>query len=516
MERRERINQHALAARVAERLAGPTEAILGFQDLILIELRRSGPSDAIEDAEKVMTAARSLNGMILGLISNDGDRSLAEVNDATLRHDLRTPVNAILGYSELMLEEFDSELGATIQKDIATVVEECRHLLNQLEGLFDFFHGYLGTGAVVEADTGIAEGLHRTLAVNSGLPARSNGQILVVDDIEANRELLRRNLMLRGHSVTAVGSAKDALALLETTVFEIVLIDILMPDMNGIELLARLKADPRWSDMALLIVSGLKDVKAVVRCIEGGATDYLQKPIDPVLLYARVESCLEHVRWRVRERQFVKQIEFEKSRADTLLMSMLPEMVIKRIGVGETVIADRFEGVTVVFADIVDFTPLVARSEPAELVSQLHMLFSTFDDLADLHGIEKIKTIGDAYMAVAGVPVWQPDHAERALDFARNLIATMATGFGDFAPLKIRIGLSSGPVIAGLIGRKRSVYDVWGETVNLASRLESSGQAGRIQISQATVNALGGTVPGAEVQDRVIKGVGLIRTFMID
>ncbi len=268
--------------------------------------------------------------------------------------------------------------------------------------------------------------------------------------------------------------------------------------------------------MAVVMVSGLKDVQAVVKCIKAGAADYLQKPVDPVLLHARVESCLENVRWRERERRFLEDIEFEKSRADRLLLSMLPDMIIRRLASGETIIADRFEAATIIFADIVDFTRLVARTEPSALVGHLHDLFSKFDDLADHHGVEKIKTIGDAYMAVAGVPQPRRDHAACVLDFARDLVKLRTTSFGSTEPLKIRIGVSSGPVIAGLIGRKRFVYDVWGETVNLASRLESLGQPGRIHMSEATMNLLLNPPEQTIGSDRMIKGVGRVRTFLVD
>ena len=177
-------------------------------------------------------------------------------------------------------------------------------------------------------------------------------------------------------------------------------------------------------------------------------------------------------------------------------------------------IADRFEAATIIFADIVDFTPLVARTEPATLVGHLHELFSRMDALADRHGVEKIKTIGDAYMAVVGVPQACADHADRALAFARDLIALQSAAFGTGEPLKIRVGMCSGPVIAGLIGQKRFVYDVWGETVNLASRLESSGVAGRIHISRATLGSLA-TRPAGAAMNKNIKGVGNVETFLI-
>lgn len=232
--------------------------------------------------------------------------------------------------------------------------------------------------------------LSNTSAANRGIA----GNILVINDIEANRELLRGNLKNRGHIVAAPASGREALALLETSDFEVALVDFLMPDMNGIDLLGRLKQNPRLRNMAVVMVIGFKDIQAVVTRIEAGADDYLQKPVDPVLLFAGVESCLEQVRWRARERQFLSEIEFEKASADKLLLSMLPEMVIKCLATGENVIADGFDTATIILADIVNFKPMVACTDPTKLVDLLHELFSAFDTLADQDGIEKIKTAG--------------------------------------------------------------------------------------------------------------------------
>ncbi len=509
-------NQTALQTRIVQRLAGPAESILGFQTLIVNALRRAGATDSLEDATTVLKAAQSLNKMINTLLSPEGQAAFATSDDATLRHDLRTPINAILGYSELILEEASGQIDPLIETDIRTVVTECGRVLEQLEGLVDFSRGDMDAIGVDEADADIAAALAQTLSHKAATADSPGGRILVIDDIEANRELMRRNLENRGHFATTAGSARAALDLLETRDFDVALVDILMPDMNGIDLLARLKSSPRWRNIAVVMVTGLKDIDVVVKCISAGAEDYLQKPVDPVLLFARVESCLEQVRWKTRERQFLAQIEFEKARADNLLLSMLPETVISRLAAGESVIADRFDAATIIFADIVDFTPMVARTDPVKLVSLLHDLFSAFDTLADQFGIEKIKTVGDAYMAVAGVPERQHDHADRALAFSRGLIKVMSEDFGADIPLELRIGLNSGPVIAGLIGRKRFVYDVWGETVNLASRLESSGHKGRIQISQATLRALAHPRPGTTVKSSLIKGVGRIETHLLD
>ena len=431
---------------------------------------------------------------------------------AVLRHELRTPINAILGYSELLLEDFSDDLTPEIVTDMNTVVAECSTFLSQVDGLLDVSRGHLDTQSL-EADVGIAAALERTLT-NTHPDQVEAGRILVIDDVPANRDLLRRHLIRRGHTVEAVGTAAAALELLQETSFEVLLVDVLMPDMNGIELLAHMKTDVALRDIPVIMISGLKENAMVVRCIAAGAEDYLQKPVDPHLLHSRIGTCLERVRWRDQEKRYLDQIEYERDRADALLQNMLPTQIIERLQRGEKVIADRVDNCTVLFADIVDFTVRVGEVDPPELLRQLAGIFSMFDDLADHHGVEKIKTIGDAYMAVAGIPEHCEDHAARGLALGRDMIHAMEDGAGH--GLSIRIGLHSGPVIAGLIGRKRFVYDVWGQAVNIASRLETSSQPGNIHMSAVTYSELKTQLGPREPQIKALKGIGQFETYLID
>jgi class 3 adenylate cyclase len=182
----------------------------------------------------------------------------------------------------------------------------------------------------------------------------------------------------------------------------------------------------------------------------------------------------------------------EKNREnESLLLNILPGPIAERLKEGEQRIVDSFPCVTVLFADIVGFTVLSGRESPGEVVAMLNDLFSHFDALAAEHGVEKIKTIGDAYMAVAGLPVSCDDHARRMVEMARGMLLeirrhSQETGM----PLSIRIGINSGPVVAGVIGRSKFIYDLWGDTVNVASRMESHGVPDRVQVTQPVYEAL--------------------------
>jgi guanylate cyclase len=183
----------------------------------------------------------------------------------------------------------------------------------------------------------------------------------------------------------------------------------------------------------------------------------------------------------------------EQARAETLLLNILPRSIADKLKVESQTIADQFSEASILFADVVDFTPLSEGLAPAQVVELLDHLFSHFDTLAERYGLEKIKTIGDCYMVAAGVPTPRPDHARALTLMALDMIEAMRSSddVGHLG-LELRIGINSGPVVAGVIGRKRFLYDLWGDAVNTASRMESQGTPGRIQVTRATYEILAG------------------------
>lgn len=206
----------------------------------------------------------------------------------------------------------------------------------------------------------------------------------------------------------------------------------------------------------------------------------------------------------------------ERARSERLLLNILPASIAERLKASDAVIADHSDEVTVLFADIVDFTPLSARKTPQALVELLNRVFTAFDALAETHGLEKIKTIGDAYMAVAGIPERRADHAQAAARMAQGMleaIGRMAADTGE--ALSVRIGLHSGPVVAGVIGRKKFIYDLWGDTVNTASRMESYGVPGVVQCSEATAALLGSEFTLSARDPVEVAGKGEMHTFLL-
>jgi len=219
----------------------------------------------------------------------------------------------------------------------------------------------------------------------------------------------------------------------------------------------------------------------------------------------------------VRQREeALADLRIEQDRAESLLLNILPRSIADKLKADTATIADQFAAASILFADVVDFTPLSDRLQPAEVVGILDHLFTHFDLLAERYEVEKIKTIGDCYMVAAGVPTPRPDHARVMALIALDMRDAMHAedGVGHLG-LEIRIGINSGPVVAGVIGRKRFLYDLWGDAVNMASRMESQGTSGQIQVTQATYELLKdefeleprGTVP--------IKGKGDVETWYL-
>ena len=366
--------------------------------------------------------------------------------------------------------------------DIARIMAAADQLLGQIDNLFDL----TDTRNLEPSSKSPPAGISRDVVgeimrsiqpiTPKHKPNSLSGRILVVDDTEANRDLLARRLRRQGHTVATVDGGISALEAVAKSQFDLVLLDLMMPDINGLEVLKRLKANPVDQHIPVMMISALDEIDSIVRCIEAGAEDYVPKPFDPVLLGARIGASLERKRLRDRELAFIDELRVEKGKTEALLLNILPGTIVNRIRNGDVAIADSFPDATILFADLVDFTTLAGKSSPARIVDLLNTLFSAFDALAkELEELEKIKTIGDAYMVAGGIPEERPGHAHAVADMALGMIdAVLETGrrFGE--TLEARIGIHSGEVVAGLIGQHRSIYDVWGDTVNTASRLESA------------------------------------------
>ncbi len=337
-----------------------------------------------------------------------------------------------------------------------------------------------------------------------------HGSVLVVDDEEQNRGLLRDYLEAHGYTVTEAESGMAALEKIARNPPDVVLLDLMMPKMDGFEVCRRLKSNLKTAHIPVLMVTALSDRKERLMGIGVGANDFLNKPVD-------IQDVTLRVRNAVYAKQLHDQLEVEKEKSEQLLLNILPGPVAARMKKGETNIADSFPDVTVLVSDLVGFTTLSTHISPEQVVHLLNEIFSAFDLLVEKHGLEKIKTIGDAYMAAGGLSHPRPDHAAASAGLALDMqaeIIRLNQAYG--TSVRLRIGICTGPVVAGVIGRNRFAYDLWGETVNLACRLESTGAAGKIQIAESTYERLKEKYPFKPKHSIELKGHGNLSAYWLN
>jgi adenylate cyclase len=247
--------------------------------------------------------------------------------------------------------------------------------------------------------------------------------ILVVDDNEDNRYTLQTLLEADGFErIASAAGGNEAISLIEKEKFSLVLLDMMMPDLNGDEVLRLIRSKAETRDIPVVMISADTDTDKISKCIELGADDYLPKPFNPTILRARIGSALRRNSLRTMEAEYLSRIEKQKVHSETLLRNILPAEIAARLRNGESNIADHYESATVLFADIVGFGKITARMKAYEIIECLNQLFSEFDRLAEASGVEKIKTSGDSYMAIAGIPSPNPDHARTAAELALDMI----------------------------------------------------------------------------------------------
>lgn len=326
-------------------------------------------------------------------------------------------------------------------------------------------------------------------------PARIlQGKILIVDDQEVNIMLLQQ--MLQGVGYTSLASVRDPTkvrALHAENQYDLILLDLQMPHMDGFQVMEGLKEIETGGYLPVIVITAQPDQK--IRALKAGAKDFVSKPFELAEVLIRVHNMLEVRLLQKEANQLCQKVVAEQKLSERLLLNILPQSIVERLkGQPEivadsfsAVIADSFPEVTVLFADIVEFTQYSAGVTPVALVAVLNEIFTRFDTIADSRGLEKIKTIGDAYMVAAGLPIAAKDNATRAAHMALDMMDALDR-FNESSQnwLRMRIGIDTGPAVAGVIGKRKFLYDLWGDVVNTASRMESHGVPGRIQITEAT------------------------------
>lgn len=429
---------------------------------------------AQDDLQRLLQAAGSL------------ERQLA-TSAADSHHDQMNSLAAIRGYAEMLQED----LGA----DPTGLGEPLARLLQAVH----FAHN----GAAAPPAPA-----RRTVASEPGF-------ILAVDDLQENRELVARYLSRSGHLVVTAASGAEALQALAETDVDVVLLDLVMPDMDGREVLRRIKDHPEWRATPVIVISGSQDMDGIIACIEAGADDYLFKPFNPVLLQARIKAGIERKRWHDREEQYRQQLERNEKFIRATFGRYLSDEIV-------TEILERPEGlelggdlreVTIMMSDIRGFTSLSEHLAPQQVVAMLNRYLGTMTDIIMTHNGTIDEFIGDAILTVFGAPQRRDDDADRAVRCALAMQDAMAAINTDnraagLPELATGIALNTGSVIAGNIGsERRSKYGFVGHPMNVTSRIEDHCQGGEILISDSTASKLQGTYAFSDRRELAIRGI---------
>lgn len=470
-----------------------------------------------------------------------------------LRHDLRTPMNAILGYSEVLVEEAE-ELGvvhlkhdlqrlqehakamlerigealpaaadtsgrdadelraqvrAKLDEPAKALLQQARELSQKAIGIeaahSDLDRLVIASGklsTLVEgldrppepvAHSAASPNVHETLGRLASAPVKepmAQGRLLIVDDNAMNRDLLSRQLAREGYTVMESPSGQDALQKLNLDEYDLVLLDVVMPEMDGLQVLDRINSDARLSGVPVVMLSALDEIAGVARCLERGAADYLTKPVDPVLLRARVRSTLNIRRLREDLRHAEQELESGYQVARRLAQSIVPVSVAPRLEHGEMPACTHYPEVTALVVKIEGMDALAERV-PADALKAIASVHELFERGCRDKSIGLSRMTDRTLTAVAGAPTWDERHTRSAADLAIAMQTAIATQAISAASLRVRCGIHTSALTTGVVGGERLVLGLWGDAVSLAEALATSASIGEIRVSNSACAQLG-------------------------
>lgn len=342
-------------------------------------------------------------------------------------------------------------------------------------------------------------------------------EILIIDDSPVNREILSGLMIRNNFSVLSAESSYSALNILKETTPDLILLDIVLPDIDGYALCKQIKEEEETKGIPVIFISSLDEIESKLTGFAVGGVDYITKPFNHSEVLARVQTQLRLADLQHQLEDQNKQMDLERQRSDALLHNVLPEKVAEELFETGVCQPKKFDDATVCFVDIVAFTDIVSQLSPEQVVEELNDIFTGFDRISNKHNCERIKTIGDAYLFVCGVPGPDPEHAYNVVAAAVEMVAFLThRNTSHEQQWEVRVGVHSGPVVGGIVGTKKYLYDIFGDTVNVASRMEALAPPMRVNISQVTQILLMRRLATTKRKDTFVKGKGQLSMYLVD
>ncbi len=474
-----------IATQLRHDLRTPMNAILGYSELLVVEAGDIGVSPFLPELKRLHEESKRMLEYINDAVPASVPGTDTEVGDirASARAKLLTPSEALLAQAQALLEK-------------AGGVEAAHSDLDRLHAavarLVVLVNGLARPGEPRREDR-LAQEVEQTLGrLRPSISGRAvgSGTLLVVDDNAMNRDLLTRQLVREGYNVLAVATGREALETLRLHEFDLVLLDIVMPEMDGVQVLDHIQHDNTLAEIPVIMMSALDEIGGVARCLEKGAADYMTKPFDPVMLRARVRSTLtiRHLREDLRHAE--QRLEESATAMQQLARSVVPESFAPNFERGEIPLPMQFPEVTAVVLRFEGVDAMASRL-PAETARFLTQALEALQQCSLDNGITLTRITDRSFTAIAGGPIWNERHAEAAADLALKLRAAFEKRAPDEPELlQVRIGMHTGLLTAGMAGDKRLVFGLWGDAVTTADAIAACAPLGQVRVSNATSTRL--------------------------
>ncbi len=504
----ERVRQATLG-HVRHELRTPINGIIGYSEMLMEDVE---DPELVADLGRIRESGRRLLDRLDALLRPErlpaGALDDLPAFAAQVEVDLRTPINAVVGYAEMLIECCDAPRHEHLRPDLQRILDAAQRLLaasGDIVGIAAAAGGMAapaagsggrpgasggnGTGAAVGSVGGAPSSLEASAALTRGVlskirtmsPGRSaaegEGRLLVVDDNETNRDLISRQLARSGYIVATAENGKAALELMDAQSFDLVLLDMIMPVMDGVETLRRIHGSERHQDTPVIMLSSLDEADSAVHCIEMGAADYITKPVQPTLLEARIAAALDLREMRRREAAYRKRIAADFDLLERVLRGTFADAVLDRVLAGDLDICQTWEDVAVVACRLPSALRPAAGADAAEKVAGLRELLARFEEVARTHAVDAVVWRADGFVAVMGAGGTAADAAADAAGLALDTVAAWGEG------VAARLAVHTGAVVGGVVGRDRPRFELWGEAVEAAAALAASGPAGSVLVT---------------------------------